>query len=102
MKNSNSFDLLLRRPSLIAEIDAERARRSLAEFVRQAWLIVEPSTPFVPGWHIDAIIEHLEAVSRGQIRNHQRSSAPHEEPARVGVLARLGVAQMARASVALQ
>jgi predicted phage terminase large subunit-like protein len=69
MKNSNSFDLLLRRPSLIAEIDAERARRSLAEFVRQAWLIVEPSTPFVPGWHIDAIIEHLEAVSRGQIRN---------------------------------
>jgi hypothetical protein len=36
--------------SLIDEIDAERARRSLAEFVRQAWLIVEPSTPFVPGW----------------------------------------------------
>jgi predicted phage terminase large subunit-like protein len=30
---------------------------------------VEPSTPFVPGWHIDAIIEHLEAASRGQIRN---------------------------------
>ena len=31
--------------------------------------VVEPSTPFVPGWHIDAIIEHLEAVTRGQIRN---------------------------------
>jgi len=30
---------------------------------------VEPSTPFVPGWHIDAIVEHLEAVTRGQIRN---------------------------------
>jgi hypothetical protein len=25
--------------------------------------------PFVPGFHIDAIIEHLEAVTRGQIRN---------------------------------
>jgi predicted phage terminase large subunit-like protein len=31
--------------------------------------VVEPSTPFVPGWHVDAIIEHLEAVTRGQIRN---------------------------------
>jgi predicted phage terminase large subunit-like protein len=30
---------------------------------------LEPSTPFVPGWHIDAIIEHLEAVTNGQIRN---------------------------------
>ncbi len=37
--------------------------------MRQAWATVEPTTPFVPGWHIDAIIEHLEAVSRGQIRN---------------------------------
>jgi hypothetical protein len=27
------------------------------------------SVPFVPGWHIDAIAEHLEAVTRGQIRN---------------------------------
>src|SRR5271167_1115067 len=41
----------------------------LGEFVRQAWPIIEPSTPFVAGWHIDAIIEHLEAVSYGQIRN---------------------------------
>ena len=28
--------------------------------------MVEP-TPFVPGWHVDAIAEHLEAVSRGDI-----------------------------------
>jgi predicted phage terminase large subunit-like protein len=27
------------------------------------------SAPFVPGWHIDAVTDHLEAVSRGQIRN---------------------------------
>jgi predicted phage terminase large subunit-like protein len=45
------------------------ASRRLREFVRQAWPIVEPSTPFVPGWHIDAIVEHLEAVTYGQIRN---------------------------------
>jgi hypothetical protein len=69
MKNLNSFASLLRRPGLLIEIDSERAVRSLREFVRQAWIIVEPSTPFVPGFHIDAIIDHLEAVTRGQIRN---------------------------------
>ena len=69
MTNSANFARLLTRPSLLDEIDRELAGRRLAEFVRQAWGVVEPSTPFVPGWHIDAIIEHLEAVSHGQIRN---------------------------------
>lgn len=46
-----------------------QATRRLGEFVRQAWPIIEPSTPFVPGWHIDAIIEHLEAISFGYFRN---------------------------------
>src|SRR5260370_36916942 len=69
MKNYTSFAPLLTRPGILDELDAELASRSLREFVRQAWPIVEPFTPFVPGWHIDAIIDHLEAVSRGQIRN---------------------------------
>src|SRR5215469_12944033 len=69
MRNSDSFATLLKRPCLRDEIDKELAGRSLREFVRQAWPIVEPATPFVPGWHIDAIVEHLEAVTRGQIRN---------------------------------
>ena len=69
MKNSSSFGSLLARPNILSEIDCELATRSLREFVCQAWPVVEPMTPFVPGWHIDAIVEHLEAVSRGQIRN---------------------------------
>ena len=69
MKNYSSSVQLLKRPNLADEIDRELARRYLGEFVRQAWLVIEPSTPLVPGWHIDAIIAHLEAVSRGQIRN---------------------------------
>jgi len=40
----------------------------LSLYMREAWPIVEPSTPFIPGWHIDAIAEHLEAVTAGQIR----------------------------------
>lgn len=69
MKNSNCFADLLARPNLLTEIDREFAGRSLREFARQAWQIIEPSTPFVGGWHIDAIIKHLEAVTAGQIRN---------------------------------
>ena len=69
MKNSSCYVQLLSRPSLLDEIDHELAARGLGEFVRQAWHVVEPSTPFVPGWHIDAIVDHLEAVSRGHIRN---------------------------------
>jgi predicted phage terminase large subunit-like protein len=46
---------------------AELAGRSLREFIPQAWPILEPSTPYLHNWHIDAIAEHLEAVSLGQM-----------------------------------
>lgn len=49
------------------ELDREACKRSLAEFVLQAWPVVEPAQPYVHGWHIDAIAEHLEAVTAGQI-----------------------------------
>lgn len=42
---------------------------TLRNFVREAWHVLEPSTPYVDGWHIGAICEHLEACTRGQIRN---------------------------------
>jgi predicted phage terminase large subunit-like protein len=51
------------------EIDRELARKSLAEYIRQAWHVVEPSNKYIHGWHIDAISEHLEAATRGEIRN---------------------------------
>lgn len=48
---------------------AEKARRTLSAFAMQAWHVLEPATPYVHGWHIDAISEHLMAVTDGQIRN---------------------------------
>jgi predicted phage terminase large subunit-like protein len=42
--------------------------QSLRAFIEPAWPIVEPGTVFKTNWHIDAICEHLEAVSRGDIR----------------------------------
>lgn len=53
--------------SLSEQIQAEKAKRNFTLFVKEAWHIIEPSTPFVPGWHLDAICEHLIAVSSGQI-----------------------------------
>ena len=48
---------------------AQQAQARLSEFIRQAWPVLEPNTPYVHGWHIDAICAHLEAVTHGQIRN---------------------------------
>jgi len=58
-----------------AELELRRRRAHelaqtmpLAEFVRQAWHVIEPGTELVWGWHIDAICEHLEAVTDGRVR----------------------------------
>jgi len=32
-----------------------------------AWPILEPGTPFIPSWHIDAICDHLQACTEGHI-----------------------------------
>lgn len=41
--------------------------KSLANYIRFAWADVEPNEPYIHNWHIDAISEHLEAVTSGQI-----------------------------------
>jgi predicted phage terminase large subunit-like protein len=40
----------------------------LIDFVKYCWSIVDPAIPFIEGWAISAIAEHLEAVTRGEIR----------------------------------
>ena len=48
--------------------ERELGRRSLADFARMAWPTLEPATPLKWGWALDLICEHLDAVSRGEIR----------------------------------
>jgi predicted phage terminase large subunit-like protein len=62
--------------SLRERVDEElrqRTRRtllgSLHRFVQHFWCEVEAQAEFKDGWHIRAICEHLEAVSRGEIEN---------------------------------
>ncbi|MDF1599711.1 phage terminase large subunit [Mesorhizobium sp. YIM 152430] len=50
--------------------DAERIRercQTLSGFVREAWHVLEPTAKLVWNWHLDAICEHLEAVTDGRI-----------------------------------
>lgn len=43
------------------------AGASLSAFVQAAWHVIEPGQPYSHNWHIDAMCEHLEAVSDGDI-----------------------------------
>jgi predicted phage terminase large subunit-like protein len=52
------------------EIDKADAEESLSDFIRQAWHVVEPSQPYVHGWHIDFICDHLEAITNGVEVDH--------------------------------
>lgn len=47
--------------------DKADAEFSLYQFTRQAWHILHPTTPFVEGWAVGAVAEHLQAVTEGQI-----------------------------------
>ena len=44
-----------------------KAEQSLRSYIELAWHVLEPSNPFVSGWHLDAICEHLQAISNGEI-----------------------------------
>src|SRR6266567_1403359 len=49
--------------------DDEGVRQGgLIAFVRYFWHVLEPETPFVDGWPLWAMCEHLEAVTFGEIR----------------------------------
>jgi len=57
---------------LLAAAELEQERRhctKLVNFVEQAWHVIEPAEEYKHNWHIDVICEHLEAVTRGEIKN---------------------------------
>lgn len=55
------------KPSRI-DIERELGRRSLYDFVKLAWHVIEPSVEFQDNWHIKLICEKLESVSRGECK----------------------------------
>ena len=51
----------------LIEIDRLLSEESLIDFVRLAWHVVEPAQKFVHGWHLDAIADHLTAITDGEL-----------------------------------
>lgn len=66
VSENKSPSLIERLPSL-ADVQRERCMRSLYYFAQHAWHVLEPGRQFKDNWHIQAICEHLQAVSEGQI-----------------------------------
>jgi predicted phage terminase large subunit-like protein len=59
---------LRRRQISDLSLESSKARcASLVGFIREAWHVVEPGNDYAHGWHIDAIADHLTAVTPGQI-----------------------------------
>src|ERR1039457_3634908 len=51
------------------EAGAELAKRKFRDFIEQAWAVVEPARALISAWHVDAMAEHLQAISEGQIKH---------------------------------
>ncbi len=52
---------------VVSEVDKALAYTSLSHFTRVMWPVLEGRKVYKGGWHIEAICDHLEAVSAGQI-----------------------------------
>lgn len=53
---------------VLHELERRDYQRSLHAFLRGCWSTIEPGREFIDNWHLTAICEHLEAVTRRQIR----------------------------------
>ncbi len=72
-------DRVAHEAAVLARRDLELARsksETLKGFIHEAWPILEPTTPLIWGWHLDALAEHLQAVTDGQIHEFLANVPP--------------------------
>lgn len=61
--------ILLKAAQRIHKIrEAQRYETKLINFAEYVWPVVEPAIPFVRGWVLEAVCDHLQAVTEGYIR----------------------------------
>lgn len=59
---------LLKNPrDILRQLDKADSEESLLKFIKLHWRVLEPEQPFVSGWALEAICEHLEAVTYGEV-----------------------------------
>lgn len=51
----------------IIAVDRALCSRSLSNFIAEAWHVLEPAHQYIHGWHIDAVCDHLEAITNKQL-----------------------------------
>lgn len=70
-KDAEEFDRLLdeQLTRSIQDLGGFCKPGGLKLFTKHAWPILEPYQPFIDNWHIGAICETLEAVTRGDIKD---------------------------------
>ena len=51
----------------VRELERLNFEEKMVDFVAGAWKYIDPN-PYQYGWHLEAIAEHLQAVTRGEIR----------------------------------
>lgn len=59
------FGRKINRRQALIDISRDECEESLAEFIRQAWHIVEPGADYIHNWHVDLICESLTAITEG-------------------------------------
>jgi len=52
----------------VRKIKREECEQNLITFAEYVWPVVEPSIPFIKGWVLSAMADHLQAVTDGHIR----------------------------------
>ena len=71
MADPRSLDDLFARhraAALKSALIAHECEDDLLAFVRHYWRVCDPEEPFVPGWPLEAIADHLMAVTDGSIK----------------------------------
>lgn len=67
---ASALETLFKQNPMLAKgiIYQAAAEKSLVEFIKLMWEVVEPGREYVHNWHVDAIADHLQAVTRGEIK----------------------------------
>ena len=60
--------LLANKDKVLSELDKVESERRLIDFIKRGWGELERGNKMVPNWGMEAICDHLEAVTYGQIR----------------------------------
>jgi predicted phage terminase large subunit-like protein len=64
----STFTSALRTPRrTLMALDRLEYEEDLLTFFKDAWPLIVGAKPYVPGWHLEAIAEHLMAVTRGTL-----------------------------------